>query len=557
MKNDKMITSVFALGGLGEIGKNMYVIQTGSEIIIIDAGVMFPEDDLLGVDYVIQDITYLKENEKNIKGLIITHGHEDHIGGIPFLLQGVNIPKIYCSPVAHDLIVRKLVDREIKYDNIEIINDESHIKFNTMEVEFIRTSHSIPESMAVAIHTPNGVIIQTGDFKFDFTPIGPMSDLHKMARLGSEGVKLLMSDSTNALVEGFSESESKVDDTINNIFQTYTANRIILATFASNIYRIKHIVETCKEHGRKIVTFGRSMENAKAIAINNKLIEDGSIFIEPNEAKNLKKNEICILCTGSQGEPLAALSRIANGTHKQITLMPDDIVVFSSSPIPGNAASINRIINKLYLKGVKVVTNNEVASLHTSGHAKKEEEKLMLRLIKPEYFMPIHGEYRMLKEQKKTAIECDVKEENIFILKNGESIELTKDGIKKGKTYQAGDVYVDGSRVGGVGSVVIKDRKLMSKDGILIAIINLDVNKKELLLHPNVTTRGFVLVNENTELILNISKKIESIVNNYLTTNQKYNFIDLKNQIILELNPFINELTGRRPIVLPVIMEIK
>ena len=557
MKNDKMITSVFALGGLGEIGKNMYVIQTGNEIILIDAGVMFPEDDLLGVDYVIQDVTYLKENEKNIKGLVITHGHEDHIGGIPFLLQSVNIPKIYCSPVAHDLIVRKLVDREIKYDNIEIINDESHIKFNTMEVEFIRTSHSIPESMAVAVHTPNGVIIQTGDFKFDFTPIGPMSDLHKMARLGSEGVKLLMSDSTNALVDGFSESESKVDDTINNIFQTYTANRIILATFASNIYRIKHIVETCKEHGRKIVTFGRSMENAKTIAINNKLIEDGSIFIEANEAKNLKKNEVCILCTGSQGEPLAALSRIANGTHKQITLMPDDIVVFSSSPIPGNAASINRIINKLYLKGVKVVTNNEVANLHTSGHAKKEEEKLMLRLIKPEYFMPIHGEYRMLKEQKKTAIECDVKEENIFILKNGESIELSKDGIKKGKTYPAGDVYVDGSRVGGVGSVVIKDRKLMSKDGILIAIINLDVNKRELLLHPNVTTRGFVLVNENTELILNISKKIESIVNSYLTTSQKYNFIDLKNQIILELNPFINELTGRRPIVLPVIMEIK
>ena len=557
MKEKEMVTSVFALGGLGEIGKNMYIIKTGDEIIIIDAGVMFPEDDLLGVDYVIQDVTYLKENEDKIAGLFITHGHEDHIGGITFLLGSVNIPKIYSSKVAHDLIKHKLEDREIKYDNLEIIDENSYIKLKTMDVEFIRTSHSIPESMAIAIHTPNGVIVETGDFKFDFTPIGPMSDLHKMAKLGEEGVKLLMSDSTNSLVEGFSESESCVDETINTIFEKYTASRIILATFASNIYRVKHIVETCKEHGRKVVTFGRSMENAKQIAINNHLISDSSIFIEPSEAKNLKKNEVCILCTGSQGEPLAALSRIANGTHKQITLMPDDIVVFSSSPIPGNAASINRIINKLYLKGVKVVTNDKVANLHTSGHAKKEEQKLMLRLIKPEYFMPCHGGYRMLKEHKKTAIECDVKEENIFILKNGESIDMTKDGIKKGKTYQAGDVYVDGSRVGGIGSVVLKDRKLMSKDGILITILNIDTNKRELLLHPNVTTRGFVLVNENTELILSISKKIEEIVNKYLTTNQKYSYVDLKNQIILELNPFINEQTGRRPIVLPVIMELK
>ena len=557
MKEKEMVTSVFALGGLGEIGKNMYIIKTGDEIIIIDAGVMFPEDDLLGVDYVIQDVTYLKENEDKIAGLFITHGHEDHIGGITFLLGSVNIPKIYSSKVAHYLIKHKLEDREIKYDNLEIIDENSYIKLKTMDVEFIRTSHSIPESMAIAIHTPNGVIVETGDFKFDFTPIGPMSDLHKMAKLGEEGVKLLMSDSTNSLVEGFSESESCVDDTINAIFEKYTASRIILATFASNIYRVKHIVETCKEHGRKVVTFGRSMENAKQIAINNHLISDSSIFIEPSEAKNLKKNEVCILCTGSQGEPLAASSRIANGTHKQITLMPDDIVVFSSSPIPGNAASINRIINKLYLKGVKVVTNDKVANLHTSGHAKKEEQKLMLRLIKPEYFMPCHGEYRMLKEHKKTAIECDVKEENIFILKNGESIDMTKDGIKKGKTYQAGDVYVDGSRVGGIGSVVLKDRKLMSKDGILITILNIDTNKRELLLHPNVTTRGFVLVNENTELILSISKKIEEIVNKYLTTNQKYSYVDLKNQIILELNPFINEQTGRRPIVLPVIMELK
>ena len=553
-KNSETI-SVFALGGLGEIGKNMYVIKNDKEIIIIDAGVMFPEDELLGIDYVIQDVSFLKENEKLIKGLFITHGHEDHIGGIPFLLQSVNIPKIYASKVAHDLIVKKLVDRNIRYDNLEIINENSKIKLKTMEVEFIRTSHSIPESMAIAVHTSQGVIIQTGDFKFDLTPIGPMSDIHKMARLGEKGVKLLMSDSTNSLSEGFSKSESSVDETINDIFDEYSTRRIILATFASNIYRIKHIVETCRTHGRKVVIYGRSMENSKEIALNNGLIKDKTIFIEANEAKSLKKQEVCILCTGSQGEPLAALSRMAEGTHKQITLMPDDVVVFSSSPIPGNKASVNRVINKLYLKGIKVVTNSSAPDIHTSGHAMQDEQKLMLRLFKPKYFMPIHGEYRMLKKHKESAISCGVKENNIFILKNGESIELSNGIIKRGKDYPAGDVYVDGSRIGGVGSVVLKDRKLMSKDGILVAIINLDIKNKTLLLHPNVTTRGFILVNENADLILSISKKIESICKKYLQ-NKKYNYLDFKNQIILDLNPYILELTGRRPIIIPVIMEL-
>ncbi len=557
MKEKDTTVSVFALGGLGEVGKNMYVIKTDEEIAIIDAGVMFPEDDLLGVDYVIQDVSFLKENEDKIVGLFITHGHEDHIGGIPFLLASVNIPKIYASKIANDLIIKKLVDRDIKCDNIEVYDDTSVFKFKTMSVEFIRTSHSIPDSYAIVIRTKEGNIVHTGDFKFDLTPIGPMSDLHKMARLGEEGVKLLLSESTNALSEGFSKSESIVDETIESIFSKYSSNRIILATFASNIYRIKHIVETCREHGRKIVTFGRSMESAKEIALNNDLITDKTIFIEPNAAKDLKKNEICILCTGSQGEPLAALSRIANGTHKQITLLPDDVVVFSSNPIPGNAAGINRIINKLYLKGVKVVTNNEISNIHTSGHAKQEELRLMLRLMKPEYFVPIHGEYRMLKEHKNLAMSCDVKEENIFILKNGESVELKDGKMTKGRKYNAGDVYVDGSRIGSVGSVVIKDRKLMSKDGILVAILNIDVNKKELLIHPNVTTRGFILVNENADLILSISKRIEAVVKKYFQSNAKYNYVDLKNQIILDLNPYINDLTGRRPIILPVIMELK
>ena len=554
MKNNDGTTSVIALGGLGEIGKNMYVIETNNEILIIDAGVMFPEDELLGIDYVIQDITYLKQNEKKIKGLFITHGHEDHIGGITFLLQSINIPKIYAPQIARDLIEKKLEDKNINYENIEVINEKSFIKFKSMNVEFINTTHSIPDSFAIVIHTPAGIIMTTGDFKFDLTPIGPMADIHKMAELGKKGVKLLMSDSTNALSSGFSKSESTVDEALGDIFSK-VKSRIIIATFASNIYRIKHIVETCKKNNRKIITFGRSMENAKEIALKNNLIKDSTIFIDANAARNLKKEEICILCTGSQGEPLAALSRIANGTHKQIQLLPDDIVVFSSSPIPGNRASINRIINKLYLKGVRVYTNTELADIHTSGHAKQEELKWMLRIIKPEYFMPVHGEYRMLKKHADLAVDCDIKKENVFIMRNGDVLELNKRGAFINKKVTAGDIYVDGSRIVDVGSVVIRDRKLMSSDGILVTILNIDVNKNELLIKPNITTRGFIMVNENKELIQDIENKVSEIVKSSL--NNGYNYLNLKNQIILELNPYLVNLTGRRPIILPVIMEVK
>ena len=554
MKNNEDATYIVALGGLGEVGKNMYAFTHKDEIYIIDAGVMFPETDLLGVDYVIQDTTYLKQNEDKIKGLIITHGHEDHIGGISFLLQGVNIPMIYAPKIAVDLINKKLVDRNIGYKNIEVINEDSIIKSKYFNIEFVRTTHSIPDSYAIVLHTPNGTIFETGDFKFDLTPIGPMADLHKMARIGSEGVRLLMSDSTNSLNEGFSKSESAVDGALTDIISNHNG-RVIIATFASNIFRIKHIVESCQHNNRKIITFGRSMENAIEIALNNNLITDKSIFIEANQAKDMKHNEVCILCTGTQGEPLAALSRIANGTHKQISLLPDDLVVFSSSPIPGNASSINNVINKLYLKGVKVFTNTDLADVHTSGHAKQEEQKLMLRLIQPEYFMPMHGEYRMLKQHADTGVLCGVKKENCFILQNGEALVMDKDGIRKGPVVTAGDVYVDGSRIGDIGSVVIKDRKLMSRDGILVTILNINPMTKKLLLKPNVTTRGFVLVNENTELIQAIEKKIFDVTIHYLNNNN-YNYVDLRNTIILELHPFINNLTGRRPIILPVIMEI-
>ena len=554
MKNNLGETSIIALGGLGEVGKNMYVVSHDDEIIIIDAGVLFPEDDLLGIDYVIQDVTYLKQNEDKIKALLITHGHEDHIGGIPFLLQSVKIPVIYAPKIAADLINKKLTERNIPYDNMQIITSDLVLKFKHFEIEFVNTTHSIPDSYAISITTPNGVIFETGDFKFDLTPIGPMADIHKMAEIGAKGVKVLLSDSTNALSEGFSKSESSVDGTLNDMISRHHG-RVIIATFASNIFRIKHIVETCKQYNRKIVVFGRSMENAIELALNNELITDRSQFIDAYQAKNLKRNEVCILCTGTQGEPLAALSRIANGVHKQISLLNDDLVIFSSSAIPGNANSINKIINKLYLKGVRVITNSELTDIHTSGHAKEEELKWMLRIIKPEYFMPMHGEYRMLKAHGEIAKKCDVNENNIIIAENGDVIKLANGKVYKDGTVQAGDIYVDGSRIGDVGSVVIKDRKLMSHDGILIAILNINTLTRKLLIKPNVTARGFVMVNENQELMNKIETKISQIVYDYLSKSI-YSYTDLKNQIIFELLPYINELTGRRPIILPVIMEV-
>ena len=554
MENNSIPTKVIALGGLGEVGKNMYIVEHNDEILVIDAGVMFPEDNLLGVDYVIQDITYLKKNADKIKGLFITHGHEDHIGGIPFLLQAVKIPVIYTPKIAKDLIEKKLVERNIKYDNYQIITPDFNVKTKYFDVSFVNTTHSIPDSFALIIKTPNGTIFETGDFKFDLTPVGPMADIHKMAKAGYDGVTLLLSDSTNALSSGYSKSESAVDGTLNDMISRHHG-RVIIATFASNIYRIKHIVESCKKYNRKIIVFGRSMENSIELALNNGLITDKSMFIEASDAKSLKRNEICILCTGSQGEPLAALSRIANGQHKQISLLGDDLVIFSSSPIPGNAESINRIINKLYLKGVRVFTNSDFSDVHTSGHAKEEELKWMLRIIKPKYFMPMHGEYRMLKRHTEIGVLCGIKPENTFICSNGDVIELLNGEVRKNGTVQAGDVYVDGLRVGDIGSIVIKDRKLMSQDGILITILNINTLTRKLLLKPNVTARGFVLVNENQELMQKIERKISEIVNNFLSKSP-YTYTDLKNQIILELLPFINNLTGRKPIILPVIMEV-
>jgi len=555
-KEETNETKLIVLGGLGEVGKNMYCVMHNDAIVIIDAGVSFPESELMGVDYVLPDFTFLKENEDKIKALLITHGHEDHIGGIPFLLQSINIPAIYAPNHAKELIAVKLQDRNIRYDNLFVYTDKTKLKFKEIEIEFFRITHSIPDSHGISITTPDGRIVTTGDYKFDLTPIGPMADLYKMAALGEKGVDLLIGDSTNALNEGFSNSESVVDETLGEMFTKCKNNRIIIATFASNIYRVKHIFETCFKHNRKICIFGRSMENNINISLNGGYIDHKELLVSPEEANNLKPNEVTILCTGSQGEPLAALSRISNGTHKQIKLRPDDVVIFSSSAIPGNALSISKTINKLYLKGVKVYTNNILADLHTSGHANEEEVKLMIRLIRPKYLMPFHGDYRMLKKQANIGINCGIPKENTFILKNGDTLNIKNHDITKGESKPGADIYVDGNRIGEIGGAVIKDRKIMANDGILVVIINVDMKKRELLIKPNITTRGFVLVNENEELIRKIENKAEQTITQALA-NPKSTFQTLKSDIIDTLYPFINNLTGRKPIILPIILDIK
>jgi len=547
-------TKVFALGGLGEVGKNMYCVMTNDEIIIIDAGVVFPSNELPGIDYIIPDVSFLKKNEKKIKALFITHGHEDHIGGLPYLLQTLEIPAIYAPNQAVSLIKRKLEDRGVTYNNIHIYTEETKIKLKTMSVDFFRTTHSIPDSHGIVVHTPDGTVVSTGDFKFDLTPIGPMSSLHKLAEIGQKGVTLLLSDSTNARIEGFSASESIVDDAISEIFLEHQG-RIIIATFASNIYRLKHIVDTCKRNNRKIAIFGRSMETNMEISLNEGYIKHKEIFVTPDEAAQLPPNQICLLCTGSQGEPLAALSRMANGSHRQIKLQSDDLIVLSSSAIPGNSLSISKIINKLYLQGVQVYTNDYLSDVHTSGHGSEEELKLMIRLCKPRYFLPVHGEYRMLKAHADLAIECGIPKANVFVMGNGEVLSIEKGRIKKDEPIQAGDVYIDGNRIGEVGSAVMKDRQIMSSDGIVVVICNIDTKNNKLLGKPNITSRGFVLIQESLELI----KKLEDIstdaVNSKIGNHVNYN--EIKNEVAHQLSAYIKEETGRHPIILTVIMDIK
>lgn len=556
IKSDEV--AMYALGGLGEIGKNTYGIQYGDEIIVIDAGVKFPEDDLLGVDYVIPDYTYLVENIDKIKGLFITHGHEDHIGGIGFFLQAVNVP-VYAPPLALALIKGKLEERKM-LNKVELheINEDSVFNFDKISVDFFQTTHSIPDTLGVAVHTPAGVVVETGDFKFDLTPVTKQPpNLQRMAKLGSEGVLALMADSTNAERPEFTKSEAWVQKNVERIFDRTTKGRIIFATFASNMSRVKMAMESAVKHGRKIAVFGRSMESAVRNGRELGYLDVPDEFmLEPQDLKKTPPEKTLIMSTGSQGEPMAALARIASGTHKQIKLQPGDTVIFSSSPIPGNTSSVNKVINELEEGGANVIYGS-MNNIHTSGHGGQEEQKLMLSLMKPEYFMPVHGEYRMLKIHGKLATDIGVDPDKIHILENGDVLAISKErGARDAGHFSAEDTYVDGSRIGDVSGAVVRERQKLSQDGLVIITATINLETKEILSGPDFLSRGFVYMRESGDLISDGRKHaFNSILR---AMNQKdATEVSIRDAVVEEMGRFLFQKTARHPIVIPTLIRVK
>lgn len=547
--------ALIPLGGLGEIGKNMWAVEYRNEILVIDAGLMFPDEDMLGIDVVIPDISYLMEHREKIVGIILTHGHEDHIGALPYVIKQLNVP-VYGSRLTLALAETKLKEHGLER-KVQLIpvNPRDALKIGSFKVEFINVNHSIAGVLALAIHTPVGIIVHTADFKIDHTPVdGEPLDFRKFAELGEKGVLVLLSDSTNVEQEGYTVSERVLAEKFEEFFHG-AEGRLIVTTFASNIHRIQQVVNAAVLHRRKVAFIGRSMVNVVSIAkeLGYLKIPDG-LAIDLDEVQRLPANEVVLVTTGSQGEPLAALSRMAMGEHRRITIMPGDTVIISASAIPGNEKLIARTINHLYKQGARVIYE-ALTGVHVSGHARQEELKLMLQLVKPKFFVPVHGEYRHLVQHARLAQDIGVPNENVFIAENGDVLEFTANTGRIAGRVPAGRIFVDGLGVGDVGNVVLRDRKQLSQDGILIAIITLDRDNGQVLAGPDIISRGFVYVRESEALMEEVRVKVIEALDKCQTQgNNDWAF--MKGQIRETLSRFLYERTKRRPMILPIITEV-
>ena len=551
-----MNLKVIALGGLDEIGKNMTVLEYGDDIIIIDCGLAFPEDDMLGIDLVIPDVTYLTKNIDKIKGIVLTHGHEDHIGALPYILKQINVP-VFGTLLTLGLLENKLREHKMLDSTTRhtVVPGEK-VKLGQMVVEFIHTNHSIADAVALAIHTPVGVVVHTGDFKVDYTPIdGDVIDLQRFAALGKEGVLLLMSDSTNAERRGFTMSEKNVGKVFEKIFEETPKNRIMVATFSSNIHRIQQVINAAYMYGRKVAIIGRSMVNAvKTASELDYLWIPPRTLIDINETRNYRDDQLVIITTGSQGETMSALSRIASGEHKQINVKPDDKIIISASAIPGNEKSISRVVNELLKKGANVVYG-DIEDIHVSGHARQEELKLMLALTKPKFFMPVHGEFMHLSCHKNLAISMGMDKNDIFVMKLGEVLEVNKNEAKVTGTVPVGQIMVDGLSVGDVGNIVLRDRKHLSQDGLMVVVVSMDREMGTIVSGPDIISRGFVYVREAENLM---DEARACVLDALLKCEEKnvtsWNYI--KGVIKDTLKNYIWQKTKRSPMILPIIMEV-
>ena len=547
---------VIALGGLEEIGKNMTVLEYGNDIIIIDCGLAFPEDDMLGIDLVIPDITYLAKNVEKIRGIVLTHGHEDHIGALPYVLKQLKVP-VFGTLLTLGLLENKLREHKmLDKTTLHTVVPGEKVKLGEMVVEFIHTNHSIADSVALAIQTPVGMVIHTGDFKVDYTPIdGDIIDLQRFAELGSQGVLLLMSDSTNAERKGFTMSEKNVGKVFERIFEETPRNRIMVATFSSNIHRIQQIINAAYMYGRKVAIIGRSMVNAvKTASELDYLWVPPRTLIDINEIKNYRDEQLVIITTGSQGETMSALSRIANSEHKQVSVKPDDKIIISASAIPGNEKNVIRVVNELLKKGADVVYGG-IEDIHVSGHARQEELKLMLALTKPKFFMPVHGEYMHLSSHRDLAISMGMDKKNIFVNKLGDVLELSKNEAKVTGTVPTGQVMVDGLGVGDVGAVVLKDRKHLSEDGLLIVVMGVDHEERAVVSGPDIISRGFVYMREADELVEGARDAAKRAIDAFGAVDTT-DWNHLKNNVRDAVQHYIYETLKRNPMILPIIVEI-